>query len=244
MKKTIIVPDVHGRRFWRDAIKCAQNGCNVVFLGDYLDPYQQDGVTPESAICELVDILELKRSFPDRVTLLLGNHDLGYLDKNINICRRDKENAETIRELFQNNIELFDLVHTERISHDEVLFSHAGIGAQWVKAHRKLVGSEIRPERLNEMLHDEPNRKKLFKALADVSFLRGGNLFFGSPVWADVEEYVFISELIPGYTHVFGHTRQKNGALLVGGKHYCLDCAGGYLFSLDSNGQVDYYMEN
>jgi predicted phosphodiesterase len=39
----LIIPDCHGRKFWRQAI--ANNIGNVdkvIFLGDYLDPYQNE----------------------------------------------------------------------------------------------------------------------------------------------------------------------------------------------------------
>ena len=42
--KLTIIPDVHGRPFWRDAVKDVAD-TPVVFLGDYLDPYPQDMVT-------------------------------------------------------------------------------------------------------------------------------------------------------------------------------------------------------
>ena len=38
MKRLIIIPDVHGRDFWRKAV-CENPDGEFVFLGDYLDPY-------------------------------------------------------------------------------------------------------------------------------------------------------------------------------------------------------------
>ena len=46
--KLTIIPDVHGRPFWRDAVKDVAE-TPVVFLGDYLDPYPQDMVTWEES---------------------------------------------------------------------------------------------------------------------------------------------------------------------------------------------------
>ena len=42
MEEIIIIPDVHGRTFWREAIEKYRNKENtqIIFLGDYLDPYQ------------------------------------------------------------------------------------------------------------------------------------------------------------------------------------------------------------
>ena len=82
----IIIPDVHGRRFWRDAVKGHEED-KIVFLGDYVDPYEWEGITPGDAFLELKDIIAFKKAHPDNVTLLLGNHDLGYLDYAICTCR-------------------------------------------------------------------------------------------------------------------------------------------------------------
>ena len=42
--KTLIIPDVHGRSFWKKAIKKHFDECDhVVFLGDYIDPYGWEG---------------------------------------------------------------------------------------------------------------------------------------------------------------------------------------------------------
>ena len=48
-RKLIIIPDVHGRSFWRDAVK-RNPGAEFIFLGDYLDPYPDEGYTDEEVI--------------------------------------------------------------------------------------------------------------------------------------------------------------------------------------------------
>ena len=58
-KNWIIIPDVHGRTFWRDAVRDRENE-NIIFLGDYLDPYPSEGITPEKAYRELLDIIDNK----------------------------------------------------------------------------------------------------------------------------------------------------------------------------------------
>ena len=71
-KKWIVIPDVHGRKFWRDVVKGNEDE-RIIFLGDYLDPYSEEGITPEDAYNELLDIIAFKKEHPDNVTLLLGN---------------------------------------------------------------------------------------------------------------------------------------------------------------------------
>ena len=78
MSKMLIIPDVHGRDFWRSACEDINAYDHVVFLGDYLDPYQQEGIDIDDAEQGLRDIIELKKNNLEKVTLLLGNHDLHY----------------------------------------------------------------------------------------------------------------------------------------------------------------------
>ena len=80
MEDWIVIPDVHGRDFWRSAVRGREEE-KIIFLGDYVDPYSWEGITPHVAFLELQDIIEFKKAHPDNVVLLLGNHDLGYLDR-------------------------------------------------------------------------------------------------------------------------------------------------------------------
>ena len=57
-RKQIIIPDVHGREFWREAVKGIDEDTHVVFLGDYLDPYEDDGIYWSDAFKSLQDIID------------------------------------------------------------------------------------------------------------------------------------------------------------------------------------------
>ena len=76
INKVIIVPDVHGRTFWRLAKEKVDEVDKIVFLGDYLDPYPAEGITTEDAIKEFEEIIEFKKNYNDKVILLYGNHDV------------------------------------------------------------------------------------------------------------------------------------------------------------------------
>ena len=53
-KKILIVPDVHGRKFW-EVVK-EYNDVPIVFLGDYLDPYTSiEGITHAQALSNFKD---------------------------------------------------------------------------------------------------------------------------------------------------------------------------------------------
>lgn len=100
MSKIIIVPDVHGRTFWKLAKEKINEVDRTVFLGDYLDPYPFERISSREAIEELKEIIDLKKKFPEKVILLIGNHDLNYMDLSENIfpCSRyDDRNAPEIK---------------------------------------------------------------------------------------------------------------------------------------------------
>lgn len=77
MREILIVPDVHGRTFWKPALDYPGQ---IIFLGDYLDPYPSEGITADEACRNFLEIVNFKEKNPDRVTLLLGNHELHYFD--------------------------------------------------------------------------------------------------------------------------------------------------------------------
>lgn len=100
----LIIPDVHGRTFWRSAIQKYPD-LPTIFLGDYLDPYTHyDGILPSEAFWEFQKILQYKKDNPERVTLLLGNHDVHYFGACLNSSRKDWINQDKIATLFETSV--------------------------------------------------------------------------------------------------------------------------------------------
>lgn len=217
----IVIPDVHGRTFWREAVEGKEEG-RIIFLGDYLDPYGHEGITPEMALEEFEAILKFKKEHPDNVTLLLGNHDLGYFERSICQCRHDYRNEAKIVALFTGNLECFDLCREETsASGQTVLISHAGVHPLWVEAHPELFpDGKFEPETLNALFHDKKTRQAVLDALGDVSFYRGGLDEAGSPVWADILEF---EDVQTGSFQVVGHTQLKDAPQWIGDV-LCIDC--------------------
>lgn len=135
MIKNIIIPDVHGRKFWKDAVnrfpKDKFPDMNIIFLGDYLDPYTgYEDITKEDAFVNFEDILEYaKNDF--RVTLLIGNHDWHYF-VNLDTCRIDYARVRQIEQMFKDNMSLFKLYKVIEINNTKYLFTHAGITQKWL----------------------------------------------------------------------------------------------------------------
>ena len=102
MKKLIIIPDVHGRKFWIETVEKYRNNpeYHIVFLGDYLDPYvSYDNVSEEEAFEVFMQVLDVANN-SNNITLLIGNHDLHYFPNFLNYwgCRRNEWRAKEISE--------------------------------------------------------------------------------------------------------------------------------------------------
>ena len=143
---------------------------------------------------DLREIIALKRSAPERVTLLLGNHDCGYMyGGSINQCRKDYRHSDAIRRLFRENKELFQLAAETYRGGRHFVFVHAGIQPGWMDEHVPgwNVGNMV--EKLNGMNAaalelEYPEESPFAGALAEADEWRGGVPgAFGSPVWADAE---------------------------------------------------------
>ena len=59
-KKLLVIPDIHGETFWREPVqRYIDQVDRIVFLGDYLDPYRDEGktYTPQGLFDNLMDII-------------------------------------------------------------------------------------------------------------------------------------------------------------------------------------------
>ena len=208
MSKILIVPDVHGRAFWHRAMELVDQVDQIVFLGDYLDPYSHEGISFDLALEEFNKILEFKKEYPDLITLLVGNHDMHYIIKDFMDCsRRNIDLLDQLHELYNSNLDLFNLIHIE----DDWLFSHGGVYKGWMDKY--------------EFTLEDLNLKTFlgshWPALEDLSWYRGGYNSVGSCVWADIRESTK-NELFPGYKQVVGHT-QLNEKPYITDKIMCVD---------------------
>ena len=115
--KILIIPDVHGRQFWRQAVASGHYS-KIIFLGDYVDPYPYEHIDGPTAMQGLVDIIAFRDSHPDQVVLLLGNHDMHYFSLHYHdVClsdRYDSRQAETLHNLYTDG-HRFKLAHEETV---------------------------------------------------------------------------------------------------------------------------------
>lgn len=251
--KVLVIPDVHGRKFWREAVASNVGKVDkIIFLGDYLDPYHNEiEENPESMECEffgdsdgllrmLEDIVGLKKNEPEKYILLTGNHTDSYIWSRFNAATRtDGKHWEEYHNFFLENLNLFNLVYIQ----DDVIFSHAGILEGW--AQRVWECLEYPNDELSSvseiatMFQDTPLsdfNEHYIKVISDISHYRYGDMFYGSSEWADLREHIDIENSTPdniipkgeeGLYQVFGHTQLK--LPLITNKWACLDCRKGFI---------------
>ena len=222
----IIIPDVHGRSFWRKAVK-ARPSDEFIFLGDYLDPYTDEGISESEAFKGLLDIVDFQQRNPDRVTLLWGNHDLHYLYPEMMGSRYDTNNAERNAHYFWDHQSLFKMAYETTVGEKRYLFSHAGVGRGWLDQSFTEMGDvDITAELFNTLIGYPP----FMEALGDVSPLRGGDKPYGSMIWADVEEHLMEQNQYPDIVQVFGHS-MVGKPLNIEDRIYCLDCSQAFVLN-------------
>ena len=136
-------------------------------------------------------IIDLKRANPDRITLLLGNHDCGYcIGDDICACRMDRANRREIESLFSDNAELFQLAEERYINGKHFVFSHAGILKGWVKA----------------VWGEEDMNREGFNVVNEL--YRGwGGAQYGSPIWTDIRSWVKVTPEETYGFNIVGHTQ-------------------------------------
>ena len=231
-KKILIIPDVHGRTFWKSAMKSGDYE-KIVFLGDYTDPYEMEGITNRDALKNFKSIIAFKQQNPEKVVLLLGNHDLhyysGYYYELTGGVRYDPVSAVVLQRIFAKYHSFFQLAWETDWGNKHYLFSHAGVTQSWLKRNLELIRKPD-ARHLNRLLHSNDG----LESLAQVGKMRWGNYPSGSMVWADIVE-LLESKPLPDTYQIVSHTMQMDGPIITD-KVACLDCRAG--FSLDQEGEI------
>ena len=229
----LVIPDVHGRLFWLDKTKDISDYDKVIFLGDYLDPYKDENITVKDAIENFKKIIQFKKDNPDKVILLLGNHDLPYYSQKYyddcrpwcGFSRYSRDYANEIKGIFAENKNLFTLVYVQ----DDIIFSHAGFRQWWVDLVNRYdegMNIYIDTDDINNFL--ETNKlltSDKIGLLSICSDARGGAYRNrnGSCIWADASEFLY-DDPLDKYKQIFGHTLQY--------------------YTQEHNGQIEYLFDN
>lgn len=212
--KVLILPDIHGRKFWVKPCENIDKYDKVVFLGDYFDPYDFENIDFNDCIDNFKEIIKLKEKYPNKVVLLLGNHDMPYSSNHYYHfsmwhCRHSSTFHDKIAKLFDDNKSYFEIAHVEK----DVLFTHAGVESGWLEKVVKCQETDI--NKICDILNELPKTVDGLEKLYSITRERGGRDKYGSCIWADVHDLLWdvdsINEErkpIHNIKQIFGHTLQ------------------------------------
>jgi predicted MPP superfamily phosphohydrolase len=190
----------------KDDIYPFQEYDKVIFIGDYVDSYNKTNL---EILHNLKNIITFKRAYPDKVILLIGNHDIYYFYHNTTSwCEGHRSEAfHDLHYLFYDNKNLFQLA----FKYKNWLWTHAGVTKSFLD------------ECINPMLHENYKYYRFAKDLEidgllnlmlevnnpdmyNIGIASGGSSLIPSPIWARPKEL----DLDPiMFNQVVGHTNYK-----------------------------------
>jgi len=191
--KILAIGDIHGLNTWKEIVeKTEYDVC--VFVGDYFDSFDID---TDEQIKNFNEIMEFKRTHPDSVITLAGNHDLHYLlgDVNERYSGFQHHRHVDIREALEAHLPLLQFAYSK----DGFLFTHAGVTKTWCEANG--VNQEHPDMDINNLA------LKAFGFNHDRDKSNCGEHKSQGPMWVRPES--LMGDAIEGIKQVVGHTRHE-----------------------------------
>ena len=174
--KILVIPDLHGKKTWVREKHSLYD--KIIFLWDYCDSFTH---SDEEILSNLQAVIGLKQLYPNKVDLLLGNHDIGYIYPSETWCSGHRFSMRnSLWKLFKEHKKLFKIC----VQYDKYVFSHAGFTKEFIQSNLLTLPEEIHwcfQDRVNAMLRNKKQRKELFA----VSSSRWGRSPYPWPLWAD-----------------------------------------------------------
>jgi predicted phosphodiesterase len=270
--KVLIIPDVHARRFWKYACnEHIDKVDHIVFLGDYFDPYYMEYdpyrdtivngkhvlgdniIADDNMLTNFIEIIKLKEANPDKVHLLLGNHDMHYISRKFyNYCggtRWSYKYHTAIEALFADDIDKFQYAYSLDCNEYTLLCIHGGINLGWynlygggIEHHKQdIFTKDTKPNEIADIINNLKEDDPKFSCLCDIAWVRGGNDKYGGPFWCNADE------LFDGKEHEYktwapfgdklfqitGHTQLKEDPIVLNNS-ICCDVRRAFIFDTDS----------
>ena len=259
--KTLTIGDIHGNsswkillfgsytqyNLWRSSVD-ASGGIDtsefwdlplvkydkIIFSGDYVDSLEHSGATIKY---NLLDIIHFKKTLPEKVVLILGNHDVQYIVPD-QICSGHRpEMRFDLEMIFREEAELFTVAFQEK----NYLWTHAGVTSGWMKEYEndlfhpnwrfaKMV-KEINPQTIAEKINLGWEMK--IKSLLNVDHMSGGFSAWAGPLW--VRPGILDKHPVENLNQVVGHTPvpRVTTRIFEKSEHSYTDCLGSFLEALE-----------
>jgi len=226
MKKILAIGDLHGSDIWKDKLTDITIYERIIFLGDYVDHWTR---SDKDILNNLLDIIQLKKDYPDKVITLLGNHDYYYLIRKFGCSGLRPTMMEKLHEIFTENKKMFLICYQIESDDVQFLFSHAGIHQQYYSnfidpitcvldgIDKRIISladkacNRLAPK-IN-LLHFNYEYRYIYSAGRD----RGGLELYGGPLWIDMNtliknplrEFKVNGNEYKKIIQIVGHTEQK-----------------------------------
>lgn len=195
------IGDTHGREVVSKIYPIIDNFDYVVFVGDYFDSFDLSDV---NIIMSFKEILKLKKEYPKKVILLLGNHDIQYWFYTKNYVKFQCSGfrpsmAGNIQSLLKEDKKIFQVA----FQLNNYLWSHAGISNASYNIHWKKynIPKEHLAEELNKYFILE------FPELFHIAKDRGGIHPVGGIFWIDRKNTY--DDPLNGFHQIVGHSQTK-----------------------------------
>jgi hypothetical protein len=191
--KTITVGDIHGMDSWKgiDPDKFDL----IVFIGDYVDSFT---ISDGPMMINFHEIIGFRKANPNKVILLLGNHEMSYLDRKYRASGFRQAISDEVMLLLQGNAQLFQIAY----QYKNYLWTHAGINQKFydLKIHPHVSDAdENLAATLERLYHDR------YYPIFEPGPERGGSSKnIGGPLW--LHKSRLISRPLKGYHQIVGHT--------------------------------------
>ena len=230
MSKVIVLGDCHGRSFWK-LILNTQEWDKAIFIGDYFDTHEDiPGIVQ---LNNFEQICKFVKEEDREVILLIGNHDFHYFPEigNNGTSGYQAGISKTFEFAINENRDWLQMAY----SHENILFTHAGVGENWIRKASHKGKSTPCPEPhtaegvanwVNDVFAYQP---RLFNF--DGTYDHTGDDLGQTPIWIRPRSLMIDSRELKkaGIIQIVGHTQQNQIDIhgkATGGKYFFIDTLG------------------
>jgi predicted MPP superfamily phosphohydrolase len=192
--KTLTIGDLHGLPDWKKAGQ--EQYDTIIFLGDYLDSFH---LSDQIILRNLEEVIRFKQTYPDKVVLLWGNHEISYLHHQYRATGYRIRIGIIVKQMLNRHQDLFQVAFQVQ----NYLWTHAGV-------HQDFYDQKIKPCVMESDINIAATLERLFKemypSLFEVGPERGGWDYksTGGPFWLDSSR--LLEKPRQGYHQIVGHT--------------------------------------
>lgn len=224
MAKIIACGDIHGRANWKIPFY-KEEWDLFIFIGDYFDTHED--IPSLHQLYNFLEIAKAKKGSDKKVIMLIGNHDFHYFPE---IGHNGTSGYQAgVAKSFEYAINEERDNLQMAFAHDNLLFTHAGVGEYWMKrlaGHKIAEGmpsldAESVAEFVNDMFTYKP---RVFNFTGSDPY---GDDRGQTPIWIRPkslkEDGAILKEA--GIKQIVGHTGQKS-LDLTDGDYFFIDTLG------------------